>query len=104
MTCPQCNDTGCEPQFVPSGDWYCVLCHVCDPSQPRPVAVELLGDRCETCLGSGRVMEIDRTFFDGGWMPAYVEVECGECNGLGNLLPTWKSRWSTASRPSCPSH
>lgn len=83
MTCPQCNDTGCEPQFVPSGDWYCVLCHVCDPSQPRPVAVELLGDRCETCLGSGHVMEIDRTFFDGGWMPAYVEVECDECNGLG---------------------
>ena len=44
---------------------------------------EVGGERCERCLGSGRVMEIDRTFFDGGWMPAYVEVECGECNGLG---------------------
>lgn len=84
MTCPQCNDTGCEPQFVPSGDWYCVLCHVCDPSQPGPVAVEMLGDRCETCGGSGRTVEQIAVFADGSYSDVdHIEGECPDCNGWG---------------------
>lgn len=42
MTCPVCNDTGCEPVYVfergnPAAiDWYCGVCSNCDPSQVEP--------------------------------------------------------------------
>lgn len=83
MTCRTCNDTGCEPQFVPSGDWYCVLCSTCDPSQPGPVAPDLLGDICESCGGTGRETLTVTVMHDGGLIPDYIEGECGDCRGWG---------------------
>ena len=78
MTCPKCNDTACLPQWTPLGDWYCVLCNHCDSHQPGPVAPDLLGERCETCGGTGRAV-----LTVGTVLPDYIEHECQDCRGWG---------------------